>query len=186
MFCFLEEDLINSLPISKQCTAEEGGMLLMLYRSKLKKYHTPYYSAESSENKLNTQNTLGVIPLNQTPCDKLSSEYESSPFPRPPGTNLIEKDDASNQDSKIAEKASESEAMLVEENPIVLRLQESLDFLVTQAEQLYYNCDYQKCSLLTENILKQDPYHSACLPIHISCQVELKQSNSKCKFISIP
>lgn len=62
---------------------------------------------------------------------------------------------------------------------VIQRLQDSLDMVVSKAEQLYYNCDYQKCITLTENILKQDPYHSACLPIHISCLVELKQSNSE-------
>lgn len=58
------------------------------------------------------------------------------------------------------------------------RLEASLDFATSEAERLYYNCDYQRCSALTEVILKQDPYHSDCLPIHIACQVELKQSNS--------
>lgn len=62
---------------------------------------------------------------------------------------------------------------------IVAKLKNSLDLQVAEAERLYYNCDYQRCSLLTEAILKKDPYHDACLPIHISCQVELKQSNSK-------
>ena len=28
-------------------------------------------------------------------------------------------------------------------------------------------------------VLKKDPYHTECLPIHISCLVELKESNSK-------
>lgn len=28
-------------------------------------------------------------------------------------------------------------------------------------------------------VLKKDPYHTGCLPIHVSCLVELKQPNSK-------
>lgn len=28
-------------------------------------------------------------------------------------------------------------------------------------------------------ILKKDPYHSACLPVHIACLVELKKTNGK-------
>ncbi|KAJ8962122.1 hypothetical protein NQ318_018079 [Aromia moschata] len=63
------------------------------------------------------------------------------------------------------------------DNLTMLKLKDSLDLQVAEAERLYYNCDYQQCSALTEAILKLDPYHDACLPIHISCQVELKQSN---------
>lgn len=75
----------------------------------------------------------------------------------------------------------ESDKMLVDkmENPYLIQLQSSLDLAISNAEKLYYNCDYIQCSKLTENILKQDPYHTACLPIYISCQVELKQSNSE-------
>ncbi|GJQ84451.1 hypothetical protein Trydic_g15664 [Trypoxylus dichotomus] len=168
-----EEDLINSLPISKQCNTEEASILLMLYRSKLKKYQTPQYTADIEENKLDTQSSLGVIPLLQTPLNKLAASF----FLGSPSTNQSDKGNSSAQDPKSDKATPMCDPMVVEENPIFSKLQESLDFLVTQAEQLYYNCDYQKCSSLTENILKQDPYHSACLPIHISCQVELKQSN---------
>lgn len=68
---------------------------------------------------------------------------------------------------------------------VLERLQCSLDLAVSEAERLYYNCDYQQCTALTEAILKQDPYHHDCLPLHVACQVELKQTNSKYFFISI-
>ncbi|XP_066594170.1 cell division cycle protein 16 homolog [Prorops nasuta] len=58
------------------------------------------------------------------------------------------------------------------------RLSENLDIKVSEAEWLYYNCDYQKCFSLTERILKKDPYHSSCLPVHIACLVELKKTNA--------
>jgi hypothetical protein len=29
------------------------------------------------------------------------------------------------------------------------------------------------------SVLNKDPYHSGCLPVHISCLVELKKVNSK-------
>ncbi|KAG8037704.1 hypothetical protein G9C98_005915 [Cotesia typhae] len=58
------------------------------------------------------------------------------------------------------------------------RLQKNLDMQVAKAERLYYNCDYQQCFSLTEVILKKDPYHSCCLPVHIACLVELKKTNA--------
>ncbi|XP_020712123.2 cell division cycle protein 16 homolog isoform X2 [Athalia rosae] len=58
------------------------------------------------------------------------------------------------------------------------RLIDNLDMEVSRAERLYYNCDYQQCFSLTERILQKDPYHSACLPVHIACLVELKKANA--------
>ncbi|XP_053593265.1 cell division cycle protein 16 homolog [Microplitis demolitor] len=58
------------------------------------------------------------------------------------------------------------------------RLQDNLDMQVAKAERLYYNCDYQQCFSLTETILKKDPYHNCCLPVHIACLVELKKTNA--------
>ncbi|XP_078037799.1 cell division cycle protein 16 isoform X1 [Augochlora pura] len=58
------------------------------------------------------------------------------------------------------------------------RLLGNLDMEVSEAERLYYNCDYQKCFSLTERILKKDPYHNSCLPVHIACLVELKKTNA--------
>lgn len=131
----------------------------------------PYYTPTSQENKLSTQNSLGVAPLMETPFSS--------------NTNENEKDNLPDQDIKIDRTPPVNDIMAnIDENSIYSRLQHSLDFVVAQAERLYYNCDYQKCNNLTESILKQDPYHSACLPIHISCQVELKQSNSKCDLCS--
>lgn len=58
------------------------------------------------------------------------------------------------------------------------RLRGNLDMQVSEAERLYYNCDYQQCFSLTESILKKDPYHNGCLPVHIACLVELKKTNA--------
>ncbi|XP_076672851.1 cell division cycle protein 16 [Andrena cerasifolii] len=58
------------------------------------------------------------------------------------------------------------------------RLLGNLDMEVSEAERLHYNCDYHKCFLLTERILKKDPYHNSCLPVHIACLVELKKTNA--------
>ncbi|GLG97739.1 Cell division cycle protein 16, partial [Gryllus bimaculatus] len=53
----------------------------------------------------------------------------------------------------------------------------NLDLAVAQAERCYYNCNYRQCSQITEEVLKKDPYHSSCLPVHIGCLVELKKAN---------
>lgn len=89
-----------------------------------------------------------------------------------PNVNLIRND---------PKKSKNNQSMVVDncENATLIKLKNSMDLQVAEAERLYYNCDYQLCSQLTEAILKSDPYHDGCLPIHISCQVELKQSNSK-------
>ncbi|XP_076067974.1 cell division cycle protein 16 [Oratosquilla oratoria] len=52
------------------------------------------------------------------------------------------------------------------------------DFLTANAEKLYYSCDFVQCYKITQEVLKTDPYHTECLPIHIACLVEMKQSNT--------
>ncbi|KAG8310650.1 anaphase promoting complex subunit cdc16 [Homalodisca vitripennis] len=59
------------------------------------------------------------------------------------------------------------------------RLVDNLDLEAARAERLYYACSYRQCFSLTQEILKKDPYHTTCLPIHISCLVELKDVTSK-------
>ena len=56
-------------------------------------------------------------------------------------------------------------------------LSHNSDFLVAKAERHFYNCDYTQCFSLTSTVMKDDPFHTDCLPIHISCLVELKKSN---------
>ncbi|PSN43921.1 Cell division cycle protein 16 [Blattella germanica] len=102
-----EHELLESLPLKRQCIGTEEPLLRLLYESKLKKYHAP-----------------------------------SETLPSPPPA-----------------------------------LASNLDLAVAQAERHYYNCNYQQCSRITEDVLKKDPYHSSCLPVHISCLVELKKVN---------
>lgn len=90
---------------------------------------------------------------------------------------------ARNNDKNLLKsvQVEQEETQIETDKTHINRIKESLDLYVGEAERLYYNCDYQNCCELTELILKEDPYHSGCLPIHISCQVELKQSVSKFK-----
>lgn len=57
------------------------------------------------------------------------------------------------------------------------RLADNLDLAVAKAERLYYSCAYKECFNITEEVLKKDPYHTTCLPVHIGCLVELKKTN---------
>lgn len=57
-------------------------------------------------------------------------------------------------------------------------LQNNMDLATSMAERHYYNCDYQQCFRITSNVLNKDPFHTQCLPIHISCLVELRKSNA--------
>ena len=56
-------------------------------------------------------------------------------------------------------------------------LSHNSDFIVAKAERHFYNCDYVQCFSLTSSVMKEDPFHTDCLPIHISCLVEMKKSN---------
>jgi len=53
----------------------------------------------------------------------------------------------------------------------------NVDVLTAQAERFYYNCDYHSCYNLNSQVLARDLYHPQCLPIHLSCLMELKKTN---------
>ncbi|KAF5295106.1 hypothetical protein FQA39_LY13257 [Lamprigera yunnana] len=152
-----EQDLLKSLPISHQCTTEEGQILYSLYKSKLKKYNTVVALVPHDDRFIFNNTPI----LHKISVNILETPTESKNVPEKE-TNTVERKE------KIFNEPDSS---------IQARLENSLDLAVSQAELYYYNCDYVQCGKLTESILKKDPYHTSCLPIHISCQVELKQSN---------
>ena len=53
----------------------------------------------------------------------------------------------------------------------------SLDVVVCMAEKQFSKCDFQMCYKMTSHVLQKDSLHSTCLPLHISCMVELSKSN---------
>lgn len=53
----------------------------------------------------------------------------------------------------------------------------SPDIRVQMAERHFYNCDYAECYKTTSGVMAEDPYHNECLPVHISCLVQLNYSN---------
>ncbi|GBN59393.1 Cell division cycle protein 16 [Araneus ventricosus] len=62
--------------------------------------------------------------------------------------------------------------------PEISMLAENLDIGTALAERCYYNCDYEQCFQITTAILNKDPFHLNCLPIHISCLMELDKTNA--------
>ena len=56
-------------------------------------------------------------------------------------------------------------------------LKDNSDVRVSELERLYYNCDHHAAINLSTDILKQDPHHPACLPIHVALLVELNKTS---------
>jgi len=62
--------------------------------------------------------------------------------------------------------------------PIQLEpLRDNPDLQVCLVERMFYNCDYHSAYKLSSSVIKLDPYHAGCLPIHIALLVELKKTN---------
>ena len=57
-------------------------------------------------------------------------------------------------------------------------LKENNDVRVSLAERHFYNCDYRAAHQITCTVLKSDPWHAKCLPVHVALLVELKESNA--------
>lgn len=192
-YCFIvEQELLRSLPVREQCTLEESQVLLTLYESKLKKYHVLSTSENNrisfGESLFVQHNKLRVIVSNitessppHTPNAVVNSISVSTPNVTKVYNNNVNKIDGKKN------RHDDSQQMHVDylENFILSKLKKNLDVQVYEAEWLYYNCEYYQCSQLTEAILKEDPYHDGCLPIYISCQVQLRQSNSNYLSIQI-
>ena len=66
--------------------------------------------------------------------------------------------------------------------PPELDVTQNTDLQVAKAERHFYNCDYVQCYKITSQIMKEHTFHEDCLPIHISCLVELQKSNGKLIF----
>ena len=55
----------------------------------------------------------------------------------------------------------------------------NLSLEVAMAERHFYNCDYPASHQASTKVMKKDPFHEGCLPIHISCLIELRKPNGK-------
>jgi len=69
------------------------------------------------------------------------------------------------------------EAALSSGNMLALLGPSDTHLATHRAERHFYNCDYHKCFKGTMNVLREDPFHPQCLPLHISCLIELNKAN---------
>ena len=53
-------------------------------------------------------------------------------------------------------------------------LGDNSDVRVSELERLYYNCDYHAALSLSSAILKTNPHHPTCLPVHIALLMDLE------------
>ena len=65
----------------------------------------------------------------------------------------------------------------IPDGPLQDHLSCNADVVVQQAESAFYNCDFGGSLRLTSGVLKEDPYHTECLPVHVSCLVQTNNSN---------
>ena len=54
-------------------------------------------------------------------------------------------------------------------------LHENLDVATSLAERHYYNGELKSSLEITEGVMKLDPYHTQCLPLHIALLVQMKK-----------
>lgn len=174
-----ERDLLKSIPISEQCSPEDAEILKFLYESKLKKYHETSTVPKSTIKISHADRMLldSNVQLNITPCaiSNLTPNFLSTPSVSTPNLPVPKIEDVKRNDKNIGIMEVESSNEV--ENVCLEKLKENLEIVSSQAERYYYNCEFFECSNLTNYILNEDPWHMACLPIHISCYVELKDSN---------
>jgi len=56
-------------------------------------------------------------------------------------------------------------------------LKDNSDVRVWQVERLYYNCDFHQAFKLSSELLKNDPYHPTCLPVHVALLLEMEKTS---------
>lgn len=182
-----EMELLDSLLVNQQCTQSEGQVLKYLYEMKLRKYHSsckitdadslPYLTALNSTHNDRVDSQRRTCSIDDT----IGKEHQMSLEISIPVPNLISKN-VKMQNIYNTKKSKESKKDNSGGLNVIEKLHRSLDMAVSMAEKYYYNCQYSYCLKITEGILNNDPYHSQCLPVHIACLVDLKESNSKYYF----
>jgi len=61
--------------------------------------------------------------------------------------------------------------------PQLSRFEKNNDIRVSMAERLYYNCDHVTAFEITSDIMRDDPLHHKCVPLHIALLVDMKETN---------
>ena len=52
------------------------------------------------------------------------------------------------------------------------------DVRISLAERLYYNCDHLSAFTITSQIMREDPLHHRCIPLHVALLVDLRKTNA--------
>ena len=56
-------------------------------------------------------------------------------------------------------------------------LNENLDMVTSLAIKHFNSSDFNSCYQLTSFVMQRDQFHDGCMPVHISCLVEMKRKN---------
>ncbi|KAG5672804.1 hypothetical protein PVAND_002896 [Polypedilum vanderplanki] len=83
-----------------------------------------------------------------------------------------------NTNNKIPSRTAKNSGDIITAKNALRILENSVDILIANAEELFYNCEYKKCLKIIEEILDRDPYHKRTLFVQIGCLMELKDSNA--------
>ncbi|XP_023346984.1 cell division cycle protein 16 homolog isoform X1 [Eurytemora carolleeae] len=51
------------------------------------------------------------------------------------------------------------------------------DVRVSMAERLYYNCEHIAAYNITSQVLRDEPLHTKCIPLHVALLVDMKKTN---------
>uniref|UniRef100_A0A1B0CC40 Uncharacterized protein n=2 Tax=Lutzomyia longipalpis TaxID=7200 RepID=A0A1B0CC40_LUTLO len=186
-----ERSLMDSLPIAHQCSDSDAKILKILYESKLKKYYDKI-NTHFLPGRLITSNLSIVQSLKKTKKENLYTTFNTakntdtirSPYVLLQSTNkatpLASKTSQGKTSIKTEKESLQSMFCDVQKLSLkdcLFQLTQSIDLLVAKAEKCFYNCNYNHCLKILNEIFKRDPYHTQSLSIQIGCLYEQKETN---------
>ncbi|XP_059610163.1 cell division cycle protein 16 homolog [Phlebotomus argentipes] len=185
-----ERSLMDSLPIEEQCSEADGKIVKVLYESKLKKYYDKI-NAHFLPGRLITSNLSILQSFRKNKKDTSSTPFsftkttESIRNPQAllqitkatPLTSKLSqgKTSAKAEKERLQHKFFDTQQLPLKE--CLAQLMQSIDMLVAKAERSFYNCNYNHCLKILDEIFKRDPFHTQSLSIQIGCLYEQKAIN---------
>uniref|UniRef100_A0A1B0D2H9 Uncharacterized protein n=1 Tax=Phlebotomus papatasi TaxID=29031 RepID=A0A1B0D2H9_PHLPP len=186
-----ERVLMDSLPISQQCSEADGKIIKVLYESKLKKYYdkinSHFLPGRLITSNLNLQSFKKSKKDNPTPTFNFAKNIESirnnqSLLQTSKTTPLTSKGSHGKTSSKAEKEKIHSRFFEMQQlvlKDCLAQLSQSIDLLMAKAERAFYNCNYNHCLKILNEIFRRDPYHTQSLSIQIGCLYEQKETNSE-------
>uniref|UniRef100_A0A6B2E746 Putative anaphase-promoting complex apc cdc16 subunit n=1 Tax=Phlebotomus kandelakii TaxID=1109342 RepID=A0A6B2E746_9DIPT len=185
-----ERSLMDSLPITEQCSEADEKVITILYESKLKKYYdkinTHFLPGRLISSNLNIlqsfrKNKKGnpTTPLMFTKTTE-SIRNPQALLQTSKATPLTSKVSQGKTSSKIEREKLHSRFFDIQQLSLkdcLAQLTQSIDMMVAKAEISFYNCNYNHCLKILDDIFKRDPYHTQSLSIQIGCLYEQKEIN---------